>query len=187
MSSACPERLHRVWKAAGHDSMLCVLHTSKGHGAAETGGHARGKPPQWRTTHRVYIQLEDLCAEHLPMAPQGPTRFQIYIELFHRTQIHFFLSPSYTCLRVLSSNTQQDRPPVSEATAHLGEDVAMITVVQGRSGPPSRSPRPGSWSPPTWAAERARVSRTPSIRCHPPPRAFCSQCFHSHSLPLCFL
>ena len=33
--------------------------------AAETGGSERGKPPRWRTTHRVCIQLEDLRAEHL--------------------------------------------------------------------------------------------------------------------------
>ena len=62
--------------AAGVDSGLLLQHgvcvpREQGSSRSRDGRPcAGGNPPQWRTTRSVYIQLEDLCAEHLPMAPQ---------------------------------------------------------------------------------------------------------------------
>ena len=56
--------------------------------------------------------------------------------------------------------------------------MTMVAEAQSRLGPQPPAPG-GQRQPPTWAAERARAPRTPSIHGHPPPRAFCSRCASS--------
>ena len=69
------QRLPGAAAAAGESGLprqcgVCVPHEQGSSHSQDGRPCAGGNPPQWRTTHSVYIQLEDLCAEHLYMAPQ---------------------------------------------------------------------------------------------------------------------
>lgn len=65
---------------------------------------AGGNPPQWRTTHSMYIQLEDLCSGTSTWLHSDRPVFKFTLSCFKEQKFRSFPYPSYTHLRVSISN-----------------------------------------------------------------------------------